>query len=58
MTPERVDQLRRMLDRGLTPPEIGKLLGVSRSTAYAYVRQVRALDDTSDGDQLETSRGS
>ncbi|WP_270241443.1 recombinase family protein [Rothia kristinae] len=58
MTPERVDQLRRMLERGLTPPEIGKLLGVSRSTAYEYVRQVRALDDTSGGDQLETSRGS
>ncbi|MDN5639255.1 MAG: helix-turn-helix domain-containing protein [Actinomycetia bacterium] len=47
-----------MLERGLTPPEIGKLLGVSRSTAYDYVRQVRALDDASGEDQREVSRGS
>lgn len=57
MTPERVDQLRRMLERGLTPPEIGKLLGVSRSTAYDYARQIRGMDDAS-GDQLEVLRGS
>lgn len=45
MTPARLAELHRLLERGLTPPEIGKLLGVSRSTAYDYVRQVRALHE-------------
>lgn len=58
MTQDRIAQLRQMLGRGLTPPEIGKLLGVSRSTAYDYVRQVRALDDAAGSDQREGSRGS
>lgn len=57
MTPARVAEIRQSLDRGLTAPEIGKLLGVSRSTAYTYVRQVRDMQEWS-ATQFEEARGS
>ncbi|WP_372697507.1 helix-turn-helix domain-containing protein [Arthrobacter sp. JSM 101049] len=37
MRPEKVRQAGQYRTAGLTPPEIGKLLGVSRATVYRYL---------------------
>lgn len=46
MTPEKTQRVQGLRQKGLSAAEIGKVLGVSRSTAYAYLKQVQTDEDS------------